>query len=425
MSKTRPSFKERIESYREQTNTLPNKISLIWIGDDIPNTREHPYLNNAFRHKYLSPTSTVQIFVDKEKLIANGTWDKLIEKCSANGVVLRDIKTECQHYINYDIILTLMENKENYVWASDILRLSLMYHEGGEYFDTDIRPNPEEKKASTRSVDKKDHSRNLALGFNLFFPGGKKVSFDFSYLASVPQHFFYLYSSVISRYYYECVQEKIRIDGKKPWWLESKAFSVKNNVVLGLSGYSPLNLIRYTSLNEVLIKQHKPTDEYIWPYEQEQQYIINHDNTWLEGFEHNSEDTSVDFHTALDEWRLKINESFLLEKEKAYFGIDKPNLVPLEQKEIPKKNWTKYANAGIILGIGLNTVVGLSLLTHALNFYPIRLALLLVGTVLVLMGCMIKYLHRTNIQNSSTFFNPNKAAHGNRSDESNSRLRYL
>src|SRR6185295_13764477 len=141
------SFKERLEAYREQKNEIPNNIFLIWIGDDIPNTKKHPYLENAFKHKRLNPNAKVEILINKKMLEESGNFSKLYAQCQKEGVILRDIESTCKNYINHDIILKLMENKKDYVWASDILRLSLIYHEGGKYYDTDLKPLRESKES--------------------------------------------------------------------------------------------------------------------------------------------------------------------------------------------------------------------------------------------------------------------------------------
>ncbi len=106
MSIDRLTFKERMIAYRENKNNfLPDLISLIWIGDTIPNSKERPYLENIFKHKRLFPHKTIQVFVNKKLLQESGNWNRIAEECANNNIILRDIETTCRGYLNYDIIL--------------------------------------------------------------------------------------------------------------------------------------------------------------------------------------------------------------------------------------------------------------------------------------------------------------------------------
>lgn len=172
------SFETQLAEYTQQINTIPDRICLIWIGDDIPETEARPYQSNAIKHKQLNPDLEVQILVSEPMLRKSGRWDDLLKKFSEHGVILRDIHTTCSHLINFSVIEKLMQAKLDYVWASDFLRMALMFHEGGWYFDTDLVP-----EASLGKV-------NATYGFLQFHSFENVITTGFCFQAGVSRSFY-------------------------------------------------------------------------------------------------------------------------------------------------------------------------------------------------------------------------------------------
>jgi hypothetical protein len=226
------SLDSQLQAYKNQVNTIPDTIFLIWIGDDIPETVSRPYQSNIIKHKRLNPDSSVQILVSKPMLVKSGRWDTLVAKFLQQGVELRDIHATCAHMINFCVVEKLMSDKKDYVWASDILRLALIFHEGGWYFDTDLVPHTQLGKVKALYGFLQIHSHDEI----------KKSGFCLQ--AAMKGHFIYLYASVISRLFYECAVRD------KPDFLNTRFASIRQKTITHLSGFPISNLLAQTNIGE-------------------------------------------------------------------------------------------------------------------------------------------------------------------------------
>jgi hypothetical protein len=309
------SFKTRLEAYAEQKNGIPDNIFLIWIGDDIPNTVEQPYLQNAIRHKILCPTAKVDMLVNQKLLEKSGKWLKLQEIAVQNKIRLRDIETTCKGYINYDIVLELMQKKVDYVRASDILRLSLMYHEGGRYFDTDLEP------IMGRRIEP---DKNPRYGFYQFYSLIEEEQCGQPFFqAAVKGHFVYLYASVIVRYQHIELEKELKrcsAEQRKVHWINCPFLSVRRDAIANLSGNHIMTFLQAFDME-------KPEISYPLSLE----CNIKMDQTWCQGYATPKtvvelsiikflQKKSLDFFVEL--WLKIPKEGFLNQKEKEYFGLD-------------------------------------------------------------------------------------------------------
>jgi hypothetical protein len=274
------SFQAQLDEYLNQINTIPDNIFLIWIGDDIPDTATRPYQNNAIIHKKLNPSAKVQILVSKAMLVKSGRWDALLKKFSEHGVILRDIHTTCSHMINFSVIEKLMLDKNDYVWASELLRLGLIFHEGGWYFDTDITPF-----ASLGNS-------NPHFGFLQFHDFKQILTSGFCFQAAVKGHFIYLFASVISRHFYEMAARD------NPEFLKTKFASVRQATIGNLSGFPITNLLKRTNLSDTYEK-----NKSLISYPLREKCNVSSDCSWLDSYK------------LLDEYKV-VSELALLQKGK-------------------------------------------------------------------------------------------------------------
>ncbi|OAI47164.1 hypothetical protein AYO45_05950 [Gammaproteobacteria bacterium SCGC AG-212-F23] len=334
-------FKSQINNYASYAskppNYIPKNIFFIWIGDDIPSSAnssgKRPYFNNITKAKHYNPYATVQLFVAKKKL--GKKWDSIKYECDLYNIELRDIETSCDSYLNYDIVMELMKNKENYVWASDILRLSIMEKEGGYYVDTDFVP-----------CGPIDFKQIATYGFFQYYPDESEKIADFSFHAATKNHMVFRYGSVIARYFYNCVQEQIDTRGVTPEWLTTKSWELRHYVICRLSGRSISHLLQQTSLQEIsrfghYIMERRHGSEII-----EKVFEPKYDNTWLDGYPSDHTQTA-DTRLRIDAVRCgfmifyqkavdKITEDFLVKMEKEYFhSSNKQVALPIIAPVVP------------------------------------------------------------------------------------------
>jgi hypothetical protein len=258
----------QIQVYKFRENNIPEIITAIWVGPELPETTDQPYFSNLLKHKQFNPDAKVQLLVCKKLLVANSQWDALVSKCEAANIVLRDIEETCSTYINFDIIKKFLEGDEkDYVWLSDLLRLSVMYHEGGYYFDTDLEPIAALEKIP------------CVYGFfQAFAETRSRPDIFYCFQASVPFHPFYLHQASVSRHFYECFDE-LATKKKPPSFVNTTFAQVRLQIVSTLSG-SP-----YPTLHDCSSIQNLFSELFMQAnYPLHKTCNMRFDNTWLKKF---------------------------------------------------------------------------------------------------------------------------------------------
>ncbi len=204
-----------IETYK--TEEIPPLTFLVWFGDQVPTAvnklfgskkdSQQNFLNNIFLHARFNDNETVKLFVSK-RLIAD--WDDLERKCNENRVILIDVDSQCKDYINYDLVQDYIKDKVDYVCASDTLRLSIIFHEGGKYFDTDIITQASDKETVIKSLNENllSHEAGIRLfkhdsGIKAAKDMGMLAGIEMDMLMAVPNHILFLIFSTFVRYFSE------------------------------------------------------------------------------------------------------------------------------------------------------------------------------------------------------------------------------
>jgi hypothetical protein len=258
----------QIVIYKFRENKIPAIITAIWVGPEFPDSAKQPYFANLVKHKQFNPDAKVQLLVCKKLLAENSQWDALVTKCATANIVLRDIEETCSTYINFDIIKKFLAGDEkDYVWLSDLLRLSVMYHEGGYYFDTDLEPIAAIEKIPA------------VYGFFQAFDESRAApEIFYCFQASVPLHPFYLHQASVSRHLYECYDD-LATQAKPPGFVNTAFAQVRLRLVCSLSGSPYPTLHDCSSLRNIFPELYMQAN-----YPLKKTCIMRFDKTWLKKF---------------------------------------------------------------------------------------------------------------------------------------------
>lgn len=297
-----------------QHEIIPNISILIWFGKEIPtevqqNYSTHNFQENIFLHKEKNPQHRIELIVS-QKLMDPEVFPVLSMQCSEKGIVLRDFDTdeEIKKCLNYDLIQEFLKEKHTYVCASDLLRFSLLFHQGGRYFDLDLKLNraycpDDENKASLGTT--------AANGFHLV--NSFRSCFELDNLITVKQHIFYLLFCTAGRYY----AEKLLLNKKNIFnWTQE----VQRRSIMATTGAA---INHFKKILEEFSKQNNEVDiqRQDCPYDDEHAHSweVHHNNN------ENSQDEYKIFFEAIDvETQQKGTEpngpvGFMIQKAWEYY----------------------------------------------------------------------------------------------------------
>lgn len=301
---------------------IPNIFFKNWIGLEFPNTKEKPYLQWLAEDKKMLPVDwEVQGWVVRSLLKASGNWDYVVEFFKQNHLVLKVIEDE-KNLLNHDRIMELIQCRE-YVQASDLLRPAVIHAQGGWYLDADIR--------LTKALPK-DQS-----GFLFTTPTGAKIDKDsilqYCFMAGSKNHPFFLYTSVIARFF-QCSLKNLQSEiGGPPSWMTSRCRRLRRQFILFFSGECTTNLIMRSSLVNVL------TDgalNYIFPFD-EFCKMKNDPSSWLDEFPNacSSPEELEQCFVFYRKLTSQLNDDFLNKKARHYFPFASQVLYPLKDTPTP------------------------------------------------------------------------------------------
>ena len=119
---------------------IPNIIHIIWFGS-IP---KYEYLENIRKWKTFNPGFKVKLWTSS-KSMSEEEMTGMRRFCQKHEIESIDIESDAYlGYKNIEAIKEFLQKAEiglpRFAAASDILRLSILFQEGGHYFDTDITP---------------------------------------------------------------------------------------------------------------------------------------------------------------------------------------------------------------------------------------------------------------------------------------------
>lgn len=196
-----------------QAKEMPNKTFLIWFGPKLPealevktnngSTKTKNYWENVVNHKNKNPNEHIHLIVSKK--LMGDEFNVLKTKCEKEEIILIDFDENYKNCLNRDLVEHFLENPRDYVCASDVLRLGLLFDQGGRYFDVDL-----EILRSYYETEK----RIRAYGPKAFLPTQEKQTYGFSIfsnhnqnaiefhaLQTCQKHPFFLLFLAASRYY--------------------------------------------------------------------------------------------------------------------------------------------------------------------------------------------------------------------------------
>jgi len=212
---------------------IPRNSFLIWFGKEIPKKIEtgtcSPVINyrdNIFIHYECNQNYTIKLIVSK-KLMEETYYEELEQECREKHVVLVNFDDDesLKKCLNRDIVEKFLENSDTYVCASDVLRYSLLFHEGGRYFDLDLQIH-QKYEEGLREDFKFDY------GFGVT-KDGYNHSMEVDHLISVKNHIFFLLLSAAVRYY----SNKLNDENNLSWRNSRELF---RKTIMGTTG-APIN----------------------------------------------------------------------------------------------------------------------------------------------------------------------------------------
>ena len=123
--------------------TIPKKLHRIWFGSHLP----EKYQENLTQLKRLNPDYELILHSDPETM-SKDEYQALTAYCKDKGITLLNVREE--KIENLDLIIKELdgsksrifdyEKRLNYTRASDLARITIIYHYGGIYTDTEIFP---------------------------------------------------------------------------------------------------------------------------------------------------------------------------------------------------------------------------------------------------------------------------------------------
>ena len=160
-------FTYDIDNNYTNTEIIPKNIHFIWIGKPI----NDKYVNTVANCKRINQTYNVILWVDHASILENAARFLL-----ENGVIIKNIyfelKLQNEEMELKNKILKLLELNNNYGYKADIIRLYIVYIQGGIYSDIDsvwIKPldfNFEYEFVTYRIDNQCSNLTNSFFGFN-------------------------------------------------------------------------------------------------------------------------------------------------------------------------------------------------------------------------------------------------------------------
>lgn len=228
---------------------------LIWFGPTVPRELRLPesdqtvdYLANVFLHKKLNPEINVHLVVSK-KLMDDSYYAWLQAECEKNKVILTNYDEEYKNCLNHDIIEKFLEDKKDYVCASDILRLSLLFQQGGRYFDLDLKILDDYHCSTTGghgfpSADRQKYGLT-------FFKTPSEDGIEFHALEAAKDNPIYLLFIAASKYMGEKLLDAYK---KYPELAQTTSKLIRNQLVMLTTGASITKLYHYNQQKNPLSK---------------------------------------------------------------------------------------------------------------------------------------------------------------------------
>lgn len=215
-------FEEVTKAYQDQA--IPDKTLSIWFGGKLPDL----FAKNILDHKKRNPAVAVHLITDGRET-----------GLQAEGL---DINIEAlpDNYINALLVKEIVAKgdatgeKKYYAWASDVARLSSLFHEGGRYFDSDLPLKTYVGQTDPEPYDPNDiGQKKTKSGILLTVGGGSGDKIQMDMMAAVPNHICFLLFSAAARYYSEVL---IRNE-ESSWWNTKDRLLTQDSLVF-TSGHS-------------------------------------------------------------------------------------------------------------------------------------------------------------------------------------------
>lgn len=162
-------FTYDIDTDYKNTDIIPKNIHFIWIGDPIP----EKYVNTVANCKKINDKYNVILWVDYTSI-----YEETAIYLHNSGIIIKniyiDLKLPPENNVLKDYILQLLELNGNYGYKADIIRLYVVYMEGGIYSDIDsiwIKPldsNFDYEFVTYRIDEECSNLTNSFFGFNKY-----------------------------------------------------------------------------------------------------------------------------------------------------------------------------------------------------------------------------------------------------------------
>jgi hypothetical protein len=184
-----------------KSRPIPTTFNYVWFGGEIPNTIEHPYLDNLINTAdKFGKTYKIKLWISR-KHYAKGDISKrkrLETLCKEHNIEIHDIDLpKYQNLPNRKLAYKLIEMKMNPEWqpnkkmnhfvaAADVIKAAVTYKYGGHTIDFDLLPKKNIKLAKYGVLF--DCGDKQSTGVSRNDDNTFKVSQRFHYLAACPQH---------------------------------------------------------------------------------------------------------------------------------------------------------------------------------------------------------------------------------------------